>query len=160
MQRFQLQKQGRLLLNKSQTIIEVFISIIIFVIAFVSLVILANRYLIAFKTLKERIVANLLAQEGLELVIAKRNQYFLQGPNISFPNSFCIDYDLTISPSSNPCELYLNNEGFYTIQNIGTPTIFKRLIKTYATSNYIFVTSTVEFENNKINLETILTEWR
>lgn len=167
MQQLRLQKQVKLFLNKSQSAIEVLIAIVIFSTAFIALISLANNYLNALKTTRERILANFLAQEGLELVIAKRNI-----EQVSFSpsdGSYCIDLYTLNNPlrTSNACQLYINNNGFYN-HSSATPTIFSRLISISSTSTNVnnvdikiyFVTSSVYVNNQPIvELTTILTQW-
>lgn len=155
-------KQAKLFLNKAQNILEIFLAIVIFSIAFISLITLANNYLNALKVSRERIIANLLAQEGLELVIAKRN---VDQSNFNLVDgTYCADYNnLSFQSQPQACSLYINNEGFYN-HTSGTSTIFKRLIHISSTSTngkeIYFVTSTVQVENGPIvELTTILTSW-
>lgn len=168
MQQSQLQKQAKLLLNKSQSIFELLIAISIFSIAFISLIVLVNSYLNALKTVKERAIANFLAQEGLELIIAKRNIEKIKDPNLSLldilsPGEYCIDYNLTLNKKTDHCSLYIDDKGFYTHNSTPTSTIFERVISISTSSiagqDYVIVTSTVQFYNQKIELTTILTEW-
>lgn len=164
MRQLQLQKQDRLFSNKSQTAIEVLISIVIFTTAFIALVTLANNYLLTLKTIRERVLANFLAHEGLELVIAKRN---MEQKNFNLAGNYCADYTLNFIPSSasSGCLLYINNDNFYN-HVAGTSTIFKRLIsispQIIASATIYYVTSSVYvYDNNKplVELTTIITQW-
>jgi len=164
MQQFQLQKQGKLLSNSSQSVIEFLISIAIFSIAFISLISLVNNYTNALKTAKERIIANFLAQEGLELVIAYRN---IQRINLNknfneiFTNrNYCVDYSLNFQQSTNPCPLYINQDGYYTHNSSNaSSTVFKRLIIVSTTPDYAIIKSKVEFYDQNVELSTVLTPW-
>lgn len=162
MQQLQLLKQAKFLSNKSQSIFELLIAISIFLIAFISLITLVNSYLNALKTVKERTIANFLAQEGLELVIAKRNIERINNQdfnNIFQTGTYCIDYNLDLTQNPSECILYMNQEGFYTHTQTATPTIFSRLLKIDNNGNYAVVTSTVKFYNQSVELTTILTPW-
>ncbi len=163
MQQYQSRMQDKLFQNKSQSILEVLLSLIIFSIAFVSLIILVNNYLKILKTTKERIIANFLAQEGLELVIAKRNINKAAGKGWldGLSGSNCIDINLDPKPgSSTSCPLYLNDKNQYVHTNTATQTIFSRLIKIEVNNNIATVTSIVDFgDSPPIELETILTDW-
>jgi len=148
--------------NKAQNIIEIFLALLVFSIAFISLVILVNNYIRILKTSKDRIIANFLAQEGLELVIAKRNinkiqrNDWLNGLN---NNNFCIDINFNIIPSSNPCTLYVNNNNQFVHTNTATPSPFSRLIILTTATNIATVTSKVQFEDQTVELETVITDW-
>jgi hypothetical protein len=115
------------------------------------------------KTAKDRIIANFLAQEGLELVIAKRNinkvrgSDWLDGLNYI---SFCIDINLNPQPFSDHCPLYLDSNNQFVHSNTPTPTPFSRLIKLNTSANIATVTSEVKFdEDQKVELETVITDW-
>lgn len=159
MQQLQSLKQDKLLSNKAQNILEIFLAIVIFSIAFISLIALSNSYLNALKISRERVLANFLAQEGLELVIAKRNK---DQANFDLNGSYCADYTLNFRPTSTPCLLYINNN-FYN-HSSGAPTIFSRLISISSTSiesaTIYHVTSTV-YANNQpfVELSIIITQW-
>ncbi|MEM0231610.1 MAG: hypothetical protein QXG78_00670 [Candidatus Methanomethyliaceae archaeon] len=137
-------------------------------IAFISLIVLVNSYLNALKTVKERAIGNFLAQEGLELVIAKRNIERIKNSGMSLldilpPGKYCVDHNLILSPTTELCPLYIDGNGFYTHNSTPTSTIFERVISISTSSiagqDYVIVTSTVQFYNQKIELTTILTEW-
>ncbi|MFZ8848313.1 MAG: type IV pilus modification PilV family protein [Minisyncoccia bacterium] len=159
----QSQQQGKSLQSKSQSIVEIFLVLLVFSIAFISLVILVNNYLKILKTAKDRIIANFLAQEGLELVIAKRNinkvkgSAWLEGLNY---DSFCIDINLNLQQSNIPCSLYLDSNNQFVHSNTPTLTPFSRLIKLNTSTNIATVTSEVIFdEDQKVELETVITDW-
>jgi hypothetical protein len=163
MRQLQSQQQGKLLQSKSQSIVEILLALLVFSIAFISLVILVNNYLKILKTAKDRIIANFLAQEGLELVIAKRNinkvkgSAWLDGLNY---DSFCIDINLNLQHSNIPCSLYLNSDNQFVHSNTPTPTPFSRLITLNVSTNIATVTSEVIFdEDQKVELETVITDW-
>ena len=163
MRQLQSQQQGKSLQSKSQSIVEILLTLLVFSIAFISLVILVNNYLKILKTAKDRIIANFLAQEGLELVIAKRNinkvkgSAWLDGLNYG---SFCIDIDLNPQPSSNHCSLYLDTNNQFVHFNTPTSTPFSRLITLNVSTNIATVTSEVIFdEDQKVELETVITDW-
>jgi len=163
MRQLQSQQQGKSLQSKSQSIVEILLALLVFSIAFISLVILVNNYLKILKTAKDRIIANFLAQEGLELVIAKRNINKVKGwawlDGLNY-DSFCIDINLNLQHSNIPCPLYLNSDNQFVHSNTSTSTPFSRLITLNATSNIATVTSEVIFdEDQKVELETVITDW-
>jgi hypothetical protein len=159
----QLQQQGKSLQSKSQTILEILLALLVFSIAFISLVILVNNYLKILKTAKDIIIANFLAQEGLELVIAKRNINKVQRNSWFYDlsyNKFCIDVNLILQESNDPCQLYLNNNNQFVHDSSGTPTLFSRLIILDKSTDIATVTSMVVYsENQEIKLETVITDW-
>jgi hypothetical protein len=159
----QLQQQGKSLQSKSQSIVEILLALLVFSIAFISLVILVNNYLKILKTAKDRIIANFLAQEGLELVIAKRNINKVQRNSWLYDlsyNKFCIDVNLIPQESNAPCQLYLNNNNQFVHDSSGTPTLFSRLIILDKSTDIATVTSRVVFdEDQKVELETVITDW-
>jgi hypothetical protein len=115
------------------------------------------------KTAKDRIIANFLAQEGLELVIAKRNINKVQRNSWLYDlsyNKFCIDVNLIPQESNAPCQLYLNNNNQFVHDSSGTPTLFSRLIILDKSTDIATVTSRVVFdEDQKVELETVITDW-
>jgi hypothetical protein len=159
----QLQQQGKSLQSKSQSIVEILLALLVFSIAFISLVILVNNYLKILRTAKDRMIANFLAQEGLELVIAKRNINKVKGSDwldgLNY-NRFCIDINLNLQQSNDPCQLYLDSNNQFVHSNTPTPTPFSRLIKLNTSTNIATVTSEVKFdEDQKVELETVITDW-
>ena len=161
MQQLRSQKQAKLSLSKAQSSVEFLISLAIFSIAFISLIILVNNYVNALKISKERIIANFLAQEGLELVTAYRNINAGQGFSI-FPNgtsTYCVDYTLNFQQNNNPCPLYIDQNGFYTHTQTSTSTIFRRLVTIEKQQDYAIIKSKVEFGNQSVELITVLTSW-
>jgi hypothetical protein len=163
MRQLQLQQQGKLLRSKSQSIVEILLALLVFSIAFISLVILVNNYLKILKTAKDRMIANFLAQEGLELVIAKRNINKVQRnpwlADLDY-NSFCIDVNLNPKQSNDPCQLYLDNNNQFVHDSSGIPTPFYRLIILDKSTDTATVTSKVVYsEDQKVELETVITDW-
>jgi hypothetical protein len=165
MRQLQSQQRGKSLQSKSQSIVEIFLVLLVFSIAFISLVILVNNYLKILKTAKDRIIANFLAQEGLELVIAKRNinkvkgSAWLEGLNY---DSFCIDINLNPQSYREHCTLYLDSNNRFVHSNTPTPTPFSRLITLNVSTNIATVTSEVIFyedQKQEVKLETVITDW-
>jgi hypothetical protein len=155
--------------------------LVILMAGLVMLLKLVGSYVYTLKTTKDRVVANSLAQEGLELVLAKRNQNFLTLNDIDLANNkdwldglstqFCINPDLTtFACSSEQAKLYLNpgNNLFYHEQNPDSarPTIFTRTIKiepvqadSLTSANAVKIIATVQWENSQTKLQTIMTKW-
>lgn len=169
MQQLHLQTQDKYYQNEGFTLIEVLLAIFLFLVGLTSFLLLLSNYFISFKNVKDRMIANLLAQEGLELVIAKRNLNISENKNWlnGLANSneksviICLDYTLNVYPD---CKLYFSKN--YLSHNIGIPTIFTRKIilnslddNSLQNSNNVKVTSIVEWQNGSIELSTIITKW-
>ncbi len=184
-------KQEKLFLNRGQLLIESLLAILVFLIAFVGFYTLVYNYLINLKSANNRIIANFLALEGIELVRAYRNYYYainscrnsveILGGNLEYPyceeytsstwlggwgngvttTKLCLDYNLATSSCDEPQTLYLNSQGFFSINPSGTSTKFKRLI-TIESNSYIenatsvIVTSKIEWDNNNLEIKGII----
>ncbi|MGC8981665.1 MAG: type IV pilus modification PilV family protein, partial [Minisyncoccia bacterium] len=126
MQQLQSQIQAKFFQNKGQTLVEVLAGIALFIFGTVAFLYLLNSYFISFKNVKDRMIANLLAQEGLELVIGKRNENIARisnGETINWleglgdidqaSTTICLDYKMQQAQTSqNPCSLYIDNNSF------------------------------------------------
>lgn len=154
-------------ISLTETII-VFTIITIFVYAFFNWIF---NYLVALNTIKERLIALSLAQEGLELAIALRNKAYetttlgnwldyRNNININLNNSYCLELvtttgEIRVTSTMDPCEVYNYNN-----------LLFKRLISYSNDQGYVsnlsstIVTSRVEFLNQKVELKTILVNWK
>jgi type II secretory pathway pseudopilin PulG len=113
--------------NSGFTLIETFVAITVLVIAVLGPMTLLSRALQNSRYIKDDIIASYLAQEGVELMIDKRNK------NAPFNQG---DYS---------CKLYLDAIlGYNCVQ--GTPSIFTRLVaveETTPDSKQYKITSTV-----------------
>ena len=154
------------------TLVEVLIAITIFTIAITGVITVAARGGLNINSSKNRLTANYLAQEGIELVRAKRDSYVLSD-STSYAdgwNAFALSltgsctgpcgidsnsmYNLGptgpgfISCASSglgtsPCALFYNSDGFYVHGGVGTPTPFTRQL---TIAPYFTGTSTTELE--------------
>jgi hypothetical protein len=181
--KFLLIKRVKFHPNKAQFIPETLLSIFIFLLvflAFYNLIIAYNRNL---KSSTDRIIANFLAQEGLELVRGIRNynrayqsttntSKWLEGL-VNNPNAttvkICLNYDYTTSSCNdlNEASLYLK-DGFFTHNSSApsTSTKFKRLIiittenlhnnEPIINATSVLVKSQVKWENNEIELNSVI----
>jgi len=152
--------------DRGFSLIEVLTAITLFLVGFLVLLSISRNYLQTLRRSEDRLLAVALAQEGLELVMAKRNlnvaedKPWLDG----FPNKFCIDMSLMpVSPDpQRGCQLYLEN-GFY--KHSGTKaTKFSRqleLIKiTEITGEAAAkVVAEVFWPEGKVQLQMVLTPW-
>lgn len=146
--------------NRGLSFSETIIAFTIITTLFVTFLKLTYNYFIVLSTAKERLIGLSLAQEGLELAIALRNkQYETSVTNwlgVDPGSSYCLKFDTTtlhITTSSAPtegCEVF------------STPNMtFKRLVSyTLITASSVIVTSTVNFADQKISLDTILVNWK
>ncbi len=153
-------KQARYLQNRAQSFTETIIALALFISTFIFFFVLVNNYLKSLREVRERIIAQLLAQEGIELVIAKRNQSIAQNKdwpfNLLSSTTTCVDYDLETTTCG---KLYLDGSKF-TYRRTGRSTAFSRTIELApVTSSVIQITSKVEWQNNKVELESIITKW-
>lgn len=141
--------------TKSFSLVEVTLALFILITGLTALFMLVNSYIYTLKTIKDRTTANFLAQEGLELALAKRNSNFIT-LNDSNPNNnkswldglgekICINPELKVKISNLPCKFYLdegnaesdkplsalktNFPAFFTHTINSNPTIFSRIIE-------------------------------
>lgn len=170
MQQLQSQIQVKSFHNKGQTLVEVLMGIALFIFGVVSFILLLNSYFYSFKNVKDRMIANLLAQEGLELVIGKRNENiankvgWLDGLGDTSPASttICLDYNLT--PQTD-CNLYIDSNNFFSHSGITSTPYSRKIIlnslegTSLANSTSVEVISIVKFRNQEVKLGTIITKW-
>jgi hypothetical protein len=173
MQQSQSQIQGKSFRNKGQTLVEVLGGIALFIFGVVSFILLLNSYFSSFKNVKDRIIANLLAQEGLELVIGKRNENIANiakwldglGNTNQVSTTICLDYNLTPQTSNSPCPLYIDSNNFFSHTGITSTPYSRKIIlnsldnTSLANSTSVEVISIVKFKNQEIKLGTIITKW-
>lgn len=127
--------------HRSQTLVEALVAIGLTVTALVSIISLATSYLRMGGQTIERVLANNLAREGLEIVRSIRDSQWLD-PTKTWPyglsnGDWIADYDdtsLTAAESSNimscdNCRLWITSNNQYThTEGSNTLTIFRRLI--------------------------------
>jgi hypothetical protein len=156
-------------LDRGFSLIEVLTAITLFIVGFLVLLSISRNYLQTLRRSEDRLLAVALAQEGLELVMAKRNlnvaedKPWLDGLD-GFPNKFCIDMSLMpVSPDPQKgCQLFIEN-GFY--KHSGTEaTKFSRqleLIKiTEITGEAAAkVVAEVFWPEGKVQLQMVLAPW-
>ena len=140
------------------TLVEVLIATAIFAIAITGIITVSVQGSMNVNSAKNRVTANYLAQEGIELVRANRDSYVLSDPTsyqdgwnafVASLNEDCtgpcgIDVGAlsNLGPSGTgyiscvpggggspaPCLLMYNSDGFYVYGTSGTPTPFTREI--------------------------------
>lgn len=193
-QRQLFSKQGKLSQNKAQFITEILLALLVFLIVFVSFYSLLTSYIRNTKLETDRIIANFLAQEGLELVRALRNyRYVINacretinetgdpfcneyntstwlgdiGDNSVSSTIICLDYSYTTTSCNNldslSSNLYLNNNGFFSIDPTGSSTKFKRIVEIsnpdgtpIENATSLKVVSKVKWNDNQIELRGII----
>ncbi len=154
---------------RSFSLIEAAAFLAILVFGFTAIFQLITSYLNATKTAKERVIANLLAQEGIELVLAKRNdnlilaaagagQTWLQG----FPvGDFCLD-PTRLEPFACGGQLVLENNFRFT-HGSGMTTPFRRklnLSTNLSSANSTIIDSVVTWgQGGRVELKALMTKW-
>ncbi|MEK7673741.1 MAG: hypothetical protein AAB371_00895 [Patescibacteria group bacterium] len=182
LQGLQSQKPDKFYLSRRAfSLIEVTLALSIFVMGFMALFNIVNSYSYTLKTIKERMTANFLAQEGLELVLAKRNANFKflnSGGTVNWIDGLgekiCINPDLSLIDS--PCsdgKLYLDSDTDVFSHN-QTPTskqsAFSRIItiakidtkdlnNTISNDYAVLVESEVKWSGEPIILKMVMTKW-
>jgi Tfp pilus assembly protein PilV len=129
------------------------------------------NYLITLNTIKERLIALSLAQEGLELAIALRNKaYETSSPSnwldsegrIYLNNSYCLRLETSTGEIMASSTRNIDSCKIYNYNNID----FYRLVSYSNDENYVngrtstIVSSQVNFLNQTVELKTILVDWR
>lgn len=174
LKRFFLKREAGMTLL--ETLIAIFI-IVVGLIGGLSLVIYSTT---AMHQVKEKSTAYFLAEEGVELVRAYRDSYWLAGKNLftdSDPGSmrqnrnnstsdyYVVDYTGYLgcrgagcSPAANK-QLHLDANGFY-IHAAGTATQYSRVIRKYTSGNAVVIVSEVSWKNKIVKLELHLYNWR
>lgn len=165
--------------NKSFTLIETAIALGFLTVGFLVLISLSTNYLKTLTFARERVMGTFLSQEGIEAVLAKRNENFKQGPNdvwwldglaVKTENQsiVCIDGTLatTLSCSDDASKLYRDTEGFYVHTASSDVPIFSRKITlrpvdatTFEAAKIIEVSSKVLFMEKWVELKTLMTQW-
>ncbi len=168
-------KQARFCFSRGVSFTEVLISFFIITVALVTFLSLASTQLRILKSAEERLLANVLALEGIELVQAYRNKQINQENwlgDLSEKGEYCIHFDNNfyirrLQDCPEEGRLYLSNNRFLHLG--GERTSFKRVIEIsdaldlgindLSNSNFVKVIATVVFREGEIKLETILTKW-
>ncbi len=127
------------------------------------------NYLITLNTIKERLIALSLAQEGLELAIALRNKAYETntipnwlGNNIDLNSSYCLKLETSTGKIMANSTTDINSCKVYNYNNID----FHRLVSYSSDTDYVIgktstiVNSKVNFLNQTVELKTILVNWK
>lgn len=132
------------------TLIETFVAVSILAIAVIGPLSLLSRAIADSNYARDQITAYYLAQEGIELVISKRDQNVNSG-NWNILGA-CLDneciWDATMSDPlnfNNNSQLYRDTNGLYVHDSDGEATTFTRVIEVeeLSTAPGVLVTSTV-----------------
>lgn len=169
----------KLKINQGFSLVEAAVFLIVLLIGFIVFFRLVNSSILTLKTVKEQVMANFLAQEGLQLALAKRNQNFRNNQlwlnqlwDSGASAQICLNPDLTVIANCDPTKqtLYLSNNVYS--HTVARKSIFSRVISLipYSPVNCqpnsandckaVSVTSTVSWGKGKpINLNIIMTQW-
>lgn len=155
--------------SRSFSLVEAAAFLAVLIFGFMAIFRLVTSYLNATRTAKERVVANLLAQEGIELILSKRNdnlivamtggsQTWLQGFP---PGDFCID-PTRLEPFSCNGQLVLEG-GFRFTHGSGTTTPFNRklsLSTNISSASSTVISSIVSWgQGGRVELKSLMTKW-
>lgn len=167
---------GRFYFSKGVSFTEVLIAFFMITVALVVFLNLAANQLRVLRLAEERLAANTLALEGIELVQAYRNSQINQNNWLGSLNQkgrYCIhfpnnNFDIQKIENCNNGRLYLINGRYLHNFNINE-TIFRREIQiqdaldpnktNLSDSQFVKVLSIVQFRGEEVKLETILTKW-
>lgn len=165
------------------TLIEALVAVVIFSIALVSLITMTSKGIAGTTAASNQVVAQFLAQEGLEAVRAQRDSNvinpsitnWLDGIGNCSPssNSMCdIDYqaDFKLAQCTQniigQCDLFLSNNNLYSTDSSGSNTPFSRAIwiePVSGTTNQARVYSQVVWTQGNLTrqivLSSTLTDW-
>ncbi|MDD5626690.1 MAG: hypothetical protein PHW01_01580 [Patescibacteria group bacterium] len=164
--------------EEGMTLLETLIAIFIIVVGLIGSLSLVIYSTTAMRQMKEKTTAYYLAEEGIELVRASRDSYWLAGDNLfsgsnpmknnrnnSANDYYVVDYTGYLgcrgggcSPSANK-QLYLDANGFYT-HAAGTATQYSRAIRKYTSGNAVVIVSEVGWKNKIVKVEAHLYNWR
>ncbi len=160
--------------HKAFSVFEMIITIAIISIGLLGLISLNTQNIKVEYVNKNSLIASMLAQEGLELVRNKRdNNWWSLSPQWSSglvgDGDYIIDYagvldDTVDSINDNSAKLYLDANGFYVHNSVGTTlTPFSRLITVEDHTDYIIVTSQVKWTSggntHTYTAQTYLYDW-
>lgn len=164
-------------LNKGFTIVETLIAISIFSVSLVSLIGLLSQGLSNSGYAKNKIIAEYLAQEGVEYVRNMRDYYMLFPNNGNFTDfvsalnsctsSNTCGIDPNVAPPTiflcsahNQCKIYINDtSGYYNTDSVGSSTGFVRTIQmTPINTNEVKISSTVSWVQKSGNFKVSFSE--
>ena len=170
--------------KKGFTLLETAISLGFLTIGFLVLISLSTNYVKTLTLARERVIATFLSQEGLEAVLAKRNENFKQGPNdvwwldglagttasksTADSSVICIDVTLNMvsACSDDNSKLYRDADGFYLHTVSSDTPVFSRKITlhpvdtpSFDTAKVVAVISQVSFIGKQVELTTLMTQW-
>jgi type II secretory pathway pseudopilin PulG len=159
------------------TLIETFVAITILMIAILGPMSILSKALSAANLIKNQTIANYLAQEGMEIVMAQRNYIYsmnlsdIENMKVKIFNYFSglgtdplyldtsqtIGSDSLLIPCSNGCPIYIDNNGIYNSVG-GDSTVFVRKINISTekgTPDKIQVTVTVSWNQGTYQTQTV-----
>jgi prepilin-type N-terminal cleavage/methylation domain-containing protein len=149
--------------NYGFTMVEMTVALFILSLSIVFLVSLANNYLYILNSYRQRFIALSMAQEGIELAVALRNQQIEKGNVATWlgvtTSSNCLKFNtstsnIELTPTSEPCEVfpgYKRLVKYSDFQNPGNPLNAATSVK---------IVSEVSFgKGNTTTLDLILIKW-
>ena len=174
--------------NRGFTLIEMLIAVFIFTVAMSALTVMAGRGIRSANDSQERITANFLALEGIEVVRNIRDTAFIQNSRDTWNSVFgqqifgsngCFNavgdsnqnktcafvYDNNGNPSLETCEtclVYLGSQGYENDPSTpgGSPSAFTRKIYlNQITADEVQVRVTVEWAEDRIEMQNNLLLW-
>lgn len=125
--------------NQGFTLLEAIVAIAILLVAVTSASGLVLSSLQNLHVTKNRVIAAYLAQEGIEVVRAIRDENWINGRDYDVEltpslTPYCVRYDSTVLISG-PCDYNIYQDGAYTHDSSAEPTIFTREILITALPN-------------------------
>lgn len=122
--------------NKGLSIMEVVVALGVIIVGMLGIISLLAQNIKISTINKNKLLASMLAQEGLELVRNKRDANWVNGNLwndglVDADETFTIDYKMNIDRTANSINdsgaILKNNAGFYE-HTAGSNTVFRRLI--------------------------------
>ena len=147
------------------TLVEVLVAIAIFTVAITGVITVTVSGGISINSAKNNLTANYLAQEGIELMRAKRDSYVISGSTYL---QGWQDFTTDVASVFTDCNLSYTSDGFY-VHGSGTSTIFNRELTIVSFTNSgtvpteLQVTSTVTWKEGyttkSVSLNESLFDW-
>ncbi len=155
-------------MKKAFSLIEAMIALAILVLSVTVLTNIGINYFFLLNSIRQRYVALNLAQEGLELAFALRNKQIENGERTNWlgvtkAGNYCLSFNtstksIEVNPASqsNGCEVY---KGYYRLVNYQDFQNPSNSDLTNTTTIAVKVISKVQFLNNQIELNSVITKW-
>lgn len=140
------------------TLVELLVSMALITTVFTSVLALVNYGIYAVTYIQDNLIASFLAQEGIELVLQKRNQNWLDGADFKaglLDGGYRIDYRGLFDTDFSEQLLFDETNGFqYTF---GSPSVFQRQIQiTEISEDHYRVSSRVDWRSRGNNFNVVI----